>query len=449
MHGNSADAAQERPCTKASACRQRVVEIVGEWRRGARPNTGAVLSELPELRQFDSLVIEMAYVEFCSRVTAGEAISVEAFCSQFPRVAATLRRQIDLNDMVGAYLVASPNDENAVWPTTGAMVQGFELQHELGRGAFARVHLAEEKALGNRQVSVKLSHSGAFEANVLGRLQHRNIMPIHSAQRDPSTGLFVICMPYLGRATLRDVIVMRRTNGPPFRMAAVLESIRTANRGLPEPAIDDDSGAMDASASYTAGVAWFGAQMAEALSETHRRGILHLDLKPTNVLLTKRGIPKLIDFNLAAELHSTTTGLGGTLSYMSPEQLRCMMDGIDAARIDHRSDIFSLGLVLHELLTGALPDQPERNGNVFSSESTANVKCSPVSTCASSDRTNDHRLMRIIRRCLASDPCDRYQDCDELRCALQHELTFVPRTERWLRRHPRLAGASCQPFPNA
>ncbi len=247
-------------------------------------------------------------------------------------------------------------------------------------------------------------------------------------------------MPYLGRATLRDVIVMRRTNGPPRRMAAVLESIFTANRGLPEPDLDDDSGGMNPSASYVAGVAWLGAQLADALGEAHRRGILHLDLKPTNVLLTKRGVPKLIDFNLAADLRNDARRLGGTWNYMSPEQVRCTMDGAGSTPIDHRSDIFSLGVVLHELLTGELPDRPERNRVAHSPDSSASA---PKSAAAAGRHAHDRRLLRIVQRCLAPDPRDRYQDCEELRRALEHELSPTRRAERWLRRHPRLAAASC------
>src|SRR5262249_27802611 len=94
-------------------------------------------------------------------------------------------------------------------------------------------------------------------------------------------------------------------------------------------------------------------QLADALAFVHAQGVLHGDLKPSNVLLGPDGRPRLLDFNLSADVQAAYDQLGGTATYMSPEQLRSSNPA--AAGFDDRSDIFSLGVVLYELLCGRHP----------------------------------------------------------------------------------------------
>src|SRR5262249_49503957 len=107
--------------------------------------------------------------------------------------------------------------------------------------------------------------------------------------------------------------------------------------------------------SYAQAVAWWGARMAEALSLAHDHGVLHRDIKPSNVLLNADGIPMLLDFNLARETVSDggelASKLGGTLDYMAPEHLDELAEGIPG-RVDARSDVYSLGVLLYEALAG-------------------------------------------------------------------------------------------------
>src|SRR5262249_18374461 len=101
------------------------------------------------------------------------------------------------------------------------------------------------------------------------------------------------------------------------------------------------------------------ARLADGLAHAHERGIVHRDLKPANVLLTDEGQPMLLDFNLAADANDpafTAAALvGGTLPYMAPEQLRALRDGPGGRPADARADLYALGLILHELLTGRHP----------------------------------------------------------------------------------------------
>src|SRR5581483_3783631 len=164
---------------------------------------------------------------------------------------------------------------------------------------------------------------------------------------------------FLGGTTLLDVINALSTGAAtlPTRAAALLAA-----------AADDrwpaDSAAPPARAfrrgSYADGVVYLGERLASALAYVHDRGILHRDLKPSNVLLCPNGEPVLIDFNLALDRTTAEHRIGGTLPYMPPEQLEAMARHRrgDRAPLDARSDLFGLGVVLYELLTGAHPFGP-------------------------------------------------------------------------------------------
>ena len=111
--------------------------------------------------------------------------------------------------------------------------------------------------------------------------------------------------------------------------------------------------------SHVEAVLWIGARLADALVHSHARGILHLDLKPENILLADDGQPMLLDFNLSIDLRDTVSmelaRIGGTLPYMSPEQIEAFRGG--KREIDARSDLYSLGVILFELLTKNSPFQ--------------------------------------------------------------------------------------------
>src|SRR5439155_22257709 len=109
--------------------------------------------------------------------------------------------------------------------------------------------------------------------------------------------------------------------------------------------------------SYVDAILWMTSRLADGLAHAHERGILHRDLKPANILLTDEGQPMLLDFNLAEDTkvrgNANAAALCGTLPYMSPEQMRSFRG--DRESLDARTDLYSLGVVLFELLTGALP----------------------------------------------------------------------------------------------
>src|SRR5262249_38590268 len=125
-------------------------------------------------------------------------------------------------------------------------------------------------------------------------------------------------------------------------------------------------------ASWVEAVCWVGACLAEALDYAHQRGLVHLDVKPSNVLLASDATPMLLDFHLARgpvqEGNPAPSWLGGTPAYLAPEQAAAMeavrRDGAVPETVDGRTDVFSLGLVLYEALAGELP-RPERSARAL------------------------------------------------------------------------------------
>ena len=193
-------------------------------------------------------------------------------------------------------------------------------------------------------------------------------------------------------------------------------------------------------ASHVEAVCWIAACLTDALHYAHQRGLVHLDIKPSNVLLSSDGQPMLLDFHIAcpAELlkNKTIERIGGTLDYMSPEQ-RTAVEAIRRGeslenRLDPRSDIYSLGVLLYESLAGQLPAADpivaRRNLNA------ANPQVS-------------RGLTDILCKCLAADPAARYQNAGQLATDLRCHLASLPlrtvanrslveRWQKWRRRKP-------------
>src|SRR5437588_2495336 len=186
-----------------------------------------------------SVLIDQAYDEYCEGYEAGQDQDVDAFCARFPRFKTSLRKLIVAHDLLEAHeeymedgkstprlaedlCLGLQDDDKTPWPAPGQTFLGFELLEEIGRGAFARVFLATEPALGNREVAVKISRGGSAEAKTLGRLNHPNIVPVHSVREDRSTGLTLVCMPYLGCATLGDVFDYVFEKGSPPAAARII-----------------------------------------------------------------------------------------------------------------------------------------------------------------------------------------------------------------------------------
>jgi eukaryotic-like serine/threonine-protein kinase len=372
-------------------------------------------------------------------------------------------------------------------PQVGTEFVGFHLAAELGRGAFGRVYLARQGDLAGRLVALKVAAGLAAESNTLAQLQHTNIVPIYSYH---AAGPFqAVCMPYLGGTTLAQVV--KSLSSMPGVPSSGKELRSTLQRGKLDTSVgtnSNGSGSGSGSASvgsqpssvvaepasnvvpladgaadgwarldglpFVDAVLALTGHLADGLSHAHRRGILHRDLKPANVLLTDDGRPMLLDFNLAEDtkLRGSAEGalIGGTLPYMSPEQMHAFRAA--GGTLDARTDVYSLGVILFELLTGKHPF-PVRKGQTGT---TVPLMIADRATPPSVREMNpaiSWGVESIVRKCLAPDPAKRYQSADELRADIDRHLahqrlkhaadpSWRERTQKWARRHPRLASST-------
>ena len=403
-----------------SNVRQRVSEVISLWRRGQRPDARSFIEQHPEVKSAQSLVIDLAYEEFCLRQETGEQLDTERFIANFPTVQHSLARMLDVHGVMSPQ--AAMVDHATQWPEAGTRWLDWELIEPLGRGAFSRVFLATEPALGNREVVLKCSFAGPHEAFILGSLSHPNIVPIHSTRYDETRGLTAICMPLLGRATLADAM---------NRLAADGSSAHNANL-LGLPGIAD----------YTTAAFTLVKQISGGLAAAHAAGVVHGDIKPSNVLLSFVGEPMLMDFNLSAGPSGDFERAGGTPPYMAPE---CLADfwrqplRVDrAAKLDPRSDVFSLGVVLLELLLGRIPFHFKLSRPESLPTEADWQKLARQATAVS----REPQLQGVLSRCLAFDSAQRYRNAGELSRDLSAIVQSKQRVRLWTRRLAMAAAAS-------
>ena len=377
-------------------------------------------------------------------------------------------------------------DALASLPPIGGRFLGFHLCAELGRGAFGSVYLARQGDLANRLVALKVSADVSGETRVLAQLQHTNIVPVYSVHR--SGPLQAVCMPYLGATTLADTLAdLKRQAKMPDSGAGLLSTLLARkNRGagsartLGDPPSEvsppvPDSSAEDVEAGpeplvtpsmnpqverlrglgYVPAVLWLVARVADGLAHAHERGILHRDIKPANVLFADDGEPLLLDFNLAADtklpVHASAALVGGTLPYMAPEHLDAFREG--NATVDARSDVYSLGVILFELLTGQHPFAIHRGVVDDILPLMIADRLGPVSDPRRANRSVSPAVASIVACCLAAEPARRYQSAQgpqaDLECQLDDRpLKHAPNRRyaralrKWTRRHPRLTSST-------
>jgi len=259
----------------------------------------------------------------------------------------------------------------------------YEIVSPLGRGGMGEVYKARDGRL-DRTVAIKVlpAHLSEnpetqrrfeWEARAIAGLSHPAICTLHDVGHEE--GIDFLVLEYLEGETLADRV--ERGPLPPGEVVRI------------------------------------GVPVAEALHQAHRSGVVHRDLKPENVFLTRAGRVKVFDFGLAkrdrtlageatSPGHTTPGMVVGTIGYMSPEQVRGDV-------VDHRSDVFSLGLVLHEMLTGT---------RAFRGRNGPEVMASILRDAAPPLPDVDPALARIVEHCLEKAPEDRFQSAQDVAFAL-------------------------------
>jgi serine/threonine protein kinase len=207
--------------------------------------------------------------------------------------------------------------------------------------------------------------------------------------------------------------------------------------------------------SYVEAVLWLMARLADGLAHAHDRGIVHRDLKPANILLTDDGQPMLLDFNLSAnpliQTSAAAARLGGTLPYMSPEQLESFQDG--KTPVGTRTDIYSLGLVIYQLLIGRYPFASHKGSVKAVVPAMLAERFQALPTLRDRNRAVTPATEAIIQKCLAPDADKRYLTAQQLVEDLERQLNHQPlkyapepswreRARKWSRRHPVLTSAT-------
>ena len=311
------------------------------------------------------------------------------------------------------------------FPKPGETFLGFALLRVLGRGRAGSVYLALQPGLANREVALKVTTRPSREAQKLAKLQHTYIVPIHSVH--DHAPYQALCMPYLGQTTLNDVIAHWNKTGVIASSSTVIDTIKAVHHSTlintaetvarPDMIVHTDDVDVEPTASQQSReqrAVSILICLAKGLAHAHARGILHLDLKPGNVLITDEGQPLLLDFNLAYDRPTQDRELsGGTLPYMAPEHLE-EFGGSPGYSVDERCDLFSLGVVFFEMLTGELPyKMPNDRANIEPTQ-LAHSRRQLIPSVRDLDPTISYGVDAIVRKLLMPRPDDRYQTAEEL-----------------------------------
>ena len=267
---------------------------------------------------------ELIYHEYCLAEASNLDPDPAGYLRRFPGHSDPLGRLFALHSAVSVASLRSLV-EPADLPQAGDSIGPYYLARELGRGAFARVFLANEADLGDRPVVLKVSTRPSSEPSLLARARHAHIVEVLRQAEADDGALHLVCMPFLGGATLAAVLESRRGLGRRPRTGRdLLDDLdRVSAPEYPDAELPRPAREILAGLSHAQGLAWIVARLAEALDHAHGRGVSHGDLKPSNILLTAEGTPMLFDFNLAVDWRAADAGgpaadAGGTMAYMAP-----------------------------------------------------------------------------------------------------------------------------------
>ncbi len=393
--------------------------------------------------------------DFIHRLRNDEHPSADEYTTAHPELADRIRRlfpALVAVEQAGSAACPGSTDEVARQSSLPRQLGNYQLLRELGRGGMGVVFEAVQAPLG-RHVALKVLAGHAptdlaverfrREAEVAAGLHHTNIVSVFEAGQDGDTHYYA--MQYIPGCSLHQAIEQLRARRP-------AGSISPADTAVPSPTVvpqSDHPGGLTIlhphlpRRDYYRRVAELGVQAASALAHAHEHGVYHRDIKPSNLLLDVTGIVWVTDFGLVKTPDGDLTGTGamvGTLRYLAPERL--------AGQCDGRSDIYSLGLTLYELLTFE-PAFPETDQAQLIQAIPDREPVPPRHRDSGIPRD----LETVILKAVHKAPARRYQMAEAMADDLRRFLAGEPirarrrglleRTWGWAQRHPAPASLCC------
>jgi serine/threonine protein kinase len=423
--------------------------------------------KFPEMLHAGEPPCDLIYEEYHVRKSAGEEVDPAEYFHRFPHNREALGRLLNCCDVHSETTsLAAGRPKEAFQP--GDQLDDFDLLTRLGSGAFANVFLARQRSM-QRIVALKISADKGTEGQTLAQLDHPHIVRVYDQRRLPERRLRLLYMQYAPGGSLQDVVYRVRRTVPLDRKGKMLvESVDEAlDRAGYAPPESSANRRRLAAAPWPETVCRIGIQLGQALDYAHHRGILHRDVKPANVLLTADCTAKLADFNISfsSQLTGSTPAayFGGSLAYMSPEQLEACNPEHERQpdSLDGRADLFSLAAMLWELLYGVRAYREENLTGAWAATLAELTKRRRNEKPVPPENAEQNELTRLITevliKALSPDPADRPASgaalARELALCLQPRskaLLEIPKggLRRTIRHWPLLAAVVVVVIPN-
>jgi serine/threonine protein kinase len=441
------------------------LDMENRWDRGERALLESYVESFPELSVNGLLPQDLIYEEQHIRKQNGDAIETGEYERRFPLQAKDLAKLLDASTSKATTALFKGDKFTDIEP--GQTLDDFDLLAQLGKGAFGTVFLARQRSM-QRMVALKITGDRGVEGQTLSQLDHPHIVRVYDQRVIAERKLRLLYMQYVAGGTLQQVAERVRRTPPTERNGKLLLTVvdQALDARGESPPSESGTRRRLASMHWPDAVCWLGARLARALEYAHSRGVLHRDIKPANVLLAADAAPKLADFNIS--FSGSVTGasaaayFGGSLAYMSPEQLEAYGMLRPAEELDGRADVYSLGIMLWELLTGTRPfadtalegDMPTMINQMIARRRRG---VDPL-FIERAKAVFPENVLDIFERALRPDPNDRYANAGAFARAL--EVALQPHAQRlirppsrgwkqWVRRHPLLSLIAAGVVPNS